>query len=197
MFGRCGEGTVVFIRGKYRGRSLDEIARIKPEYLQWMLRDDYFDDTRTIASEALGQASRRDSGGIEESGTTDERRAPTEDQAAPLPVVIVAPSPTICRRSKPSNIDRPLKRGLGHCIVRFRKVHPAIDPALSGDHRFPAKPEPLDPIDQQCGGFETEVAIPMQLRRGTLQGAIVPRNVTSLVLVKGVSRAWHRTTTPR
>jgi DNA polymerase-3 subunit epsilon len=56
MFGRCEEGTVVFIRGKYKGRSLDDIARTKPDYLQWMLRDDYFDDTKKLASEALRQA---------------------------------------------------------------------------------------------------------------------------------------------
>jgi DNA polymerase III subunit epsilon len=57
MFGRCEEGTVVFIKGKYKGRSLEDIARTKPDYLQWMLRDDYFDDTKSIASEALKQAS--------------------------------------------------------------------------------------------------------------------------------------------
>jgi DNA polymerase III subunit epsilon len=57
MFGRCEEGTVVFIKGKYKGRSLEDIARTKPDYLQWMLRDDYFDDTKLIASEALKQAS--------------------------------------------------------------------------------------------------------------------------------------------
>ena len=55
MFGRCEEGTVVFIKGKYKGRSLEDIARTKPDYLQWMLRDDYFDDTKRIASEALRQ----------------------------------------------------------------------------------------------------------------------------------------------
>jgi len=56
MFGRVEEGTVVFIKGKYKGRSLEDIARTKPVYLQWMLRDDYFDDTKRIASEALRQA---------------------------------------------------------------------------------------------------------------------------------------------
>ena len=56
MFGRCEEGTIVFIRGKHKGRSLDDIAQTKPDYLQWMLRDDYFDDTKSIASEALKQA---------------------------------------------------------------------------------------------------------------------------------------------
>ena len=56
MFGRCGEGQIVFITGKYKGRSLDDIARTKPDYLQWMLRDDYFDDTKAIASEAFKPA---------------------------------------------------------------------------------------------------------------------------------------------
>ena len=57
MFGRDEVGVIVFIRGKYMGRSLEDIARTKPDYLQWMLRDDYFDDTKSIASEALKQAS--------------------------------------------------------------------------------------------------------------------------------------------
>lgn len=56
MFGRCEEGTIVFIKGKYKGRSLKDIAQTKPDYLQLMLRDDYFDDTKAIASEALRQA---------------------------------------------------------------------------------------------------------------------------------------------
>ncbi len=56
MFGLCEEGTVIFIKGKYKGRSLDDIARTKPDDLQWMLRDDDFDDTKRIASEALKQA---------------------------------------------------------------------------------------------------------------------------------------------
>jgi DNA polymerase-3 subunit epsilon len=56
MFGRFEEGTVVFIKGKYMGRSLDDIARTKPDLLERMLRADYFDDTKSIASEALRQA---------------------------------------------------------------------------------------------------------------------------------------------
>jgi DNA polymerase-3 subunit epsilon len=56
MFGQYEEGTIVFIRGKYKGCSLDDIARTKPDYLQWMLRGDYSDDTKSIASEALKQA---------------------------------------------------------------------------------------------------------------------------------------------
>ncbi|WP_435020354.1 exonuclease domain-containing protein [Tundrisphaera sp. TA3] len=57
MFARADEGQVVFIMGKYKGRTLDEIARSKPDYLQWMIAADYFDDTKTIVSEALRRAS--------------------------------------------------------------------------------------------------------------------------------------------
>jgi DNA polymerase-3 subunit epsilon len=56
MFGKDEDGAVVFIRGKYKGRSLGDIARAKPDYLEWMLREDYFDDTKVLASEALKQA---------------------------------------------------------------------------------------------------------------------------------------------
>ena len=57
MFGKCDEGTVVFIMGKYKGRSLDDIARTKPDYLNWMLGADYFDDTKELAAQALRRAS--------------------------------------------------------------------------------------------------------------------------------------------
>ena len=56
MFGRDEDGSIVFIRGKYKGRSLGDIARTKPDYLEWMLREDYLDDTKGLASEALKQA---------------------------------------------------------------------------------------------------------------------------------------------
>ena len=57
MFARSDEGAIIFNMGKYKGRALQEIAQTKPDYLQWMLGADYFDDTKTIASEALRQAS--------------------------------------------------------------------------------------------------------------------------------------------
>ena len=57
MFGTCDEGTVVFIMGKYKGRSLDDIARTKPDYLAWMIGADYFDDTKSLVAAALRQAS--------------------------------------------------------------------------------------------------------------------------------------------
>ena len=59
MFGKSEDGAIVFLKGKYRGRSLDEIAQGKPDYLEWMLREDYFDDTKTIVSAALRQTSVR------------------------------------------------------------------------------------------------------------------------------------------
>ena len=57
MFTRADEGQVVFLMGKYKGRPLDEIARSKPDYLQWMIGADYFDDTKSLVSEALRRAS--------------------------------------------------------------------------------------------------------------------------------------------
>ncbi len=57
MFARADEGQVVFIMGKYKGRTLDDIARSKPDYLQWMIGADYFDDTKSIVSDALRRAS--------------------------------------------------------------------------------------------------------------------------------------------
>jgi DNA polymerase-3 subunit epsilon len=56
MFGRDEDGVIVFIRGKYRGRSLSDIAASKPDYLGWMQREDFFDDTKAIATEALGRS---------------------------------------------------------------------------------------------------------------------------------------------
>jgi DNA polymerase-3 subunit epsilon len=59
MFGRDEDGVVVFIRGKYKGRSLDDIAASKPDYLEWMQREDFYDDTKAIAAEALGPSVAR------------------------------------------------------------------------------------------------------------------------------------------
>ncbi|WP_406695872.1 exonuclease domain-containing protein [Singulisphaera sp. Ch08] len=57
MFGKDEDGVIVLIRGKYKGRSLNDIAQAKPDYLEWMQREDFFDDTKRIALEALKQAS--------------------------------------------------------------------------------------------------------------------------------------------
>ena len=56
IFGRGEDGVIVFLRGKYRGRSLDDIASVKPDYLEWMAREDLHEDTKVIATEALGRS---------------------------------------------------------------------------------------------------------------------------------------------
>jgi DNA polymerase-3 subunit epsilon len=53
MFGKDEDGVIVFIKGKYKGRSLLDIAQAKPDYLQWMQREDFYDDTKAIAAGAL------------------------------------------------------------------------------------------------------------------------------------------------
>jgi DNA polymerase III subunit epsilon len=52
MFSRRADGAVEFAKGK-KGELLSEIACSRPDYLEWMLRGDFFDDTKAIASEAL------------------------------------------------------------------------------------------------------------------------------------------------
>lgn len=47
---------VRFAMGKYRGQPLDFIAQTKPDYLEWMLGADFFEDTKRIAREALERA---------------------------------------------------------------------------------------------------------------------------------------------
>jgi DNA polymerase-3 subunit epsilon len=48
-------GEVCFARGKYAGQSLASIARTKPDYLEWMLRGDFLEETKAIARDALGR----------------------------------------------------------------------------------------------------------------------------------------------
>jgi len=53
MFTRRADGGIEFAKGKNKGQLLSDIARTKPDYLEWMLRSDFFDDTKAIAREAL------------------------------------------------------------------------------------------------------------------------------------------------
>ena len=46
-------GRVVFAFGKYRGRPLDEVARLDRGYLNWMLDQDFLDDAKALVSQAL------------------------------------------------------------------------------------------------------------------------------------------------
>jgi DNA polymerase III subunit epsilon len=47
------EGEVRFANGKHRGQPLDAVARHSPDYLSWMLRQDFFEDTKTMVRRAL------------------------------------------------------------------------------------------------------------------------------------------------
>jgi len=53
MFTRRPDDTIVFAKGKYKGQPLGEIAPTKPDYLAWMLREDFFDDTKAVVASAL------------------------------------------------------------------------------------------------------------------------------------------------
>jgi DNA polymerase-3 subunit epsilon len=46
-------GEIRFAFGKYRGEPLDAVARRKPDYLEWMLTQDFFDDTKAVVKDAL------------------------------------------------------------------------------------------------------------------------------------------------
>lgn len=46
-------GQVRFAFGKHRGQPLDAVARAKPDYLTWMLAQDFFDDTKAVIRQAL------------------------------------------------------------------------------------------------------------------------------------------------
>jgi hypothetical protein len=52
------EGEIRFSFGKYRGQPLDEIARMQPDYLQWMLTQDFFDDVKAVVRDALRRSRR-------------------------------------------------------------------------------------------------------------------------------------------
>lgn len=50
-------GRVLFRRGKYRGRTLDEVALEAPDYLEWMLRADEMDEgVLSLVREALARS---------------------------------------------------------------------------------------------------------------------------------------------
>src|SRR5262249_25999445 len=42
------EGEIRFNFGKKRGQPVDEVARLDPGYLQWMLSENFADDTKTV-----------------------------------------------------------------------------------------------------------------------------------------------------
>jgi DNA polymerase-3 subunit epsilon len=50
------EGHFRFAMGKYRGQPLEVIAATKPDYLEWMLTQSFFEDTKKIVRDALATA---------------------------------------------------------------------------------------------------------------------------------------------
>ena len=48
-------GGIVFAKGKYKGSFLATIAVTKPDYLRWMLKSDFFEDTKQIVRDAINQ----------------------------------------------------------------------------------------------------------------------------------------------
>jgi DNA polymerase-3 subunit epsilon len=63
-----------FAIGKYRGQPLNVIAVQKPDYLEWMLKQSFFDDTKQIVREALARANGANNGPVDKprlaAGTT-------------------------------------------------------------------------------------------------------------------------------
>jgi DNA polymerase III subunit epsilon len=49
------EGQLRFAIGKYRGQPLAVIAKTKPDYLQWMLNQAFFEDTKKLVRDALAK----------------------------------------------------------------------------------------------------------------------------------------------
>jgi uncharacterized protein (DUF3820 family) len=44
---------VVFAFGKQKGRALSEVARVQRDYLEWILKQDFPEDARSLVEKAL------------------------------------------------------------------------------------------------------------------------------------------------
>ena len=44
------------MKGKHRGEPLDVLAATRPDYLEWMLTQSFFEDTKQVVREALARA---------------------------------------------------------------------------------------------------------------------------------------------
>jgi DNA polymerase-3 subunit epsilon len=54
-------GEVRLAKGKHRGQPLDFIARTSPDYLEWILGQDFFEDTKAVVRDALHRHGARSS----------------------------------------------------------------------------------------------------------------------------------------
>jgi len=52
------EGEIRFRFGKYRGQPLDAVAQSNPDYLEWMLSQDFGSDTKKVVAKALEKVGR-------------------------------------------------------------------------------------------------------------------------------------------
>lgn len=57
---RLARGEIVFNFGKHAGRLLSEVARVDPDYLEWVLASDFLDDVKKLVSRALAEHSEPD-----------------------------------------------------------------------------------------------------------------------------------------
>lgn len=55
---RVNEGEIVFGFGKHLGRRLDEVAHDDPDYLAWMLDQNFLPDTKAVVRSALERSQR-------------------------------------------------------------------------------------------------------------------------------------------
>lgn len=52
-FERREDGAIVFAFSDHHGRTVDEVARTDPSFLEWMLKKDFAEETKSIAREAM------------------------------------------------------------------------------------------------------------------------------------------------
>jgi DNA polymerase-3 subunit epsilon len=55
-FFRRVEGELRFLKGKHRGEPLSAVAATRPDYLEWMLTQTLFEDTKQVVRDALSRA---------------------------------------------------------------------------------------------------------------------------------------------
>jgi len=55
-FFRKVEGKVYLKKGKHRGSLLAAVATSAPDYLEWILGQNFFDDTKAVVRDALATA---------------------------------------------------------------------------------------------------------------------------------------------
>ena len=55
-FLRRVDGAVRVVKGKHRGLPLAAVAAANPDYLEWMLGQDFFPDTKAVVRDAMADA---------------------------------------------------------------------------------------------------------------------------------------------